>query len=171
MFRLAGLLGIVLSLGLLGILKAQQLKTRVTLLEDFLQAMLGLKGRISYFKEPLPLVFGKVNGKSGSKASELLSEAGKLIAGQEAEIAEIWSACIDDVYKGTPLTENDVKALKYAGSFIGQTDCDNHLFHFGYLEEKLAEQIEEGRSELREKGPMYRKIGFFLGAILAILFI
>ncbi|MFR2965467.1 MAG: hypothetical protein ACLTK0_03200, partial [Anaerovoracaceae bacterium] len=34
MLRLAGLLGIVLSLGLAGIFKAQQLKARVSLLED-----------------------------------------------------------------------------------------------------------------------------------------
>ena len=48
MLRLAGLLGIVIALGLLGIMKSQQLGARVKLLEDFLQMVLELKGQISY---------------------------------------------------------------------------------------------------------------------------
>ena len=59
MLRLAGLLGIVIALGLLGIMKSQQLGARVKLLEDFLQMVLELKGQISYFKEPLPAIFEK----------------------------------------------------------------------------------------------------------------
>ena len=36
MLKAAGLLGIVLSLGLFGILKSQELKQRIALLQDFL---------------------------------------------------------------------------------------------------------------------------------------
>ena len=70
-----------------------------------------------------------------------------------------------------PLQKEDFDTIKYLGTVIGQTDYDNHIFHFSYLEEKLANQIADGKNSLKTKGPMYRKIGFFLGAILAILLI
>lgn len=52
MLRLIGAGGLVLACGLMGIMKARQLKLRLSLLEDFLQMTLALKGQISYFKEP-----------------------------------------------------------------------------------------------------------------------
>ena len=73
--------------------------------------------------------------------------------------------------KGQPLTKADLELFDYLGTFIGQTDYDNHLFHFAYMEEKLNSQINDSKNDLKVKGPMYRKVGFFLGAILAILFI
>ena len=64
MLKFVGLIGIVLSLGLVGIMKYEQLKTRVNLLEDFLQMILELKGQIGYFKEPLPLIFARAEKKA-----------------------------------------------------------------------------------------------------------
>ena len=174
MLRLAGLLGIVLSLGLAGIFKAQQLKARVSLLEDFMQMVLELKGQISYFREPLPLIFSKVDKRTGSRACMLLGAVESRLGrqdGQDAGITEIWSFNVEEIYKNTPLTPDDLETLKYLGSFVGQTDYDNHIFHFSYLEEKLGRQIDEAKANLKLKGPMYRKIGFFLGATLAILLI
>ena len=171
MLRLAGLLGIVMALGLLGIMKSQQLGARVKLLEDFLQMVLELKGQISYFKEPLPAIFEKVKKKSDSKAFMLLNQSGEELRQKDAEIAQIWPKTVSENYKGQPLTKDDLKLFDYLGTFIGQTDYDNHLFHFSYMEEKLNSQINDSKNDLKVKGPMYRKIGFFLGAILAILFI
>lgn len=171
MLRLAGLIGLVVSLGLAGMFKAQQLNRRVSLLEDFMRMLLELKGQISYFKEPLPLIFGKVEKKDDSKAFELLGSVEADLGQKDAEIAQIWVQNVYEAYKDSPITAEDAEIFKYPGTFIGQTDYDNHLFHFSYLEEKLSGQIEESKKNLKLKGPMYRKIGFFLGAIIAILLI
>lgn len=171
MLRLIGLIGIVISMGLVGIMKGDQLKTRVKLLEDFLQMILELKGQISYFKEPLPVIFGKVDKKGDSKAFRLLSCVESELKEKDAEIGEIWPEKVKENYKGLPLTKDDLYTFNYLGTFIGQTDYDNHLFHFSYLEERLAGQIDDSKASLKTKAPMYRKIGFFIGAILAILFI
>ena len=39
------------------------------------------------------------------------------------------------------------------------------------LNNEYQKQIEDAREELRQKGPMYGRIGFFLGAMIAIIFI
>lgn len=171
MLKLTGLTGIVIAFGLSGILKAQQLKLRIILLEDFMQTTLELKGRISYFKEPLPSVFGKVDKRNASKASELLSAVEERISDTDGGIREIWEEEVNHIYRDAPLTPEDIEAIKYMGNFIGQTNYENHLFHFSYLEEKLACQISESKANFKIKGPMYRKIGFFIGAVFAILFI
>jgi len=62
-----------------------------------------------------------------------------------------------------------MEIMKYPGEFIGQTDFENHIYHFTYLEEKLKKQIIEAQESYKKKGPMYSKIGFFLGSIGAII--
>ena len=54
------------------------------------------------------------------------------------------------------------------GSFIGQTDYENQQMQFSFLETRLQEQLTEAREDCRQKGPMYRRIGFFGGAIAAL---
>ena len=169
MLRLIGVGGLVLACGLMGIMKARQLKLRLSLLEDFLQMTLALKGQISYFKEPLPEVFKKVDKRADSRACELLAGLGDVMEQKDAQIARFWPQKVAEIYKDMPLSAADREIFNYLGSFIGQTDYENHLMHFAYMEQRLAAQIEEARKELKSKAPMMRKLGFFLGAIPAVL--
>ena len=47
MLKFAGIVGLVAALGLIGILKAEELKSRVKDLEDFLRMCLFLKSKIN----------------------------------------------------------------------------------------------------------------------------
>lgn len=76
---------------------------------------------------------------------------------------------MEEIYKSEPVTADDMEIMKYPGEFIGQTDFENHIYHFTYLEEKLKKQIIEAQENYKKKGPMYSKIGFFLGSIGAII--
>ena len=88
---------------------------------------------------------------------------------KDAQIARFWPQKVAEIYKDMPLSAADREIFNYLGSFIGQTDYENHLMHFAYMEQRLAAQIEEARKELKSKAPMMRKLGFFLGAIPAVL--
>lgn len=129
-----------------------------------------LRGQINYFREPLPQIFGKAGKKADSEAFELLGDAELRLREKDGEIARIWPEETDRIYGRLQVTAEDIEIFKYPGSFIGQTDYDNHIAHFDYLEEKLREQIREADSDFKTKSPMYSKIGFALGAMLAILF-
>ena len=64
-----------------------------------------------------------------------------------------------------------MQIMSYLGDFLGQTDYENHLQHFSYIEKKLQDQIHQAKYSYRAKSPMYNKIGFFIGGIIGILLI
>lgn len=171
MLKVIGLMGIVISSGLIGIMKACMLKERVNLLEDFLQMIMDIKSQINYFREPLPHIFAKIPKKENSTAYCLLKEVETCLKEKTAEIPKIWPLKAQETYKNTPVTQDDMSVINYISTFLGQTDYENHIVHFDYLQRKLTVQIEEAQRISVTKGTMYRKIGFFIGAIIAILFI
>ena len=154
--KIIGIIGLITASGLAGIMKAYRLKRRIYLLED-------------YMKEPLPDIFRRVEKTDDSKAIYLLSDISSQISRKRLGIAEIWPQSVKQVYRDEPLSHDDLEIFKYPGRFLGQTDYENHLDSFAYLEEKLHMQMLQAAEEYRKKGPMYSKLGFFIGAAGAIL--
>lgn len=170
MFKFAGLMGMVLGAGLLGVMKSFELKERIRLLEDYLQMILDVKGYINYFREPLVQIYRSEGKKCCSEGFELFDKVRFDLTQKEAEIGQIWAHNVDLIYGSTCLTSEDVELLKYPGAFIGQTDYENQLARFDYLEKRLTEQIESARDNYAKTGPLYRKLGFFAGGLAAIFF-
>ena len=67
------------------------------------------------------------------------------------------------------LTAQDLQLVCYPGTFLGQTDCENQARQFQYLETRLQMQLQEAEEVYRTKGPLQRRIGFFTGALLAVV--
>lgn len=169
MIKLIGLLILVAAAGFGGILKAEELKERIRLLEDYLRMMLELKGKIHYFRQPLLQMFRQTADKGHSPAYLLLGRCQACLEETHGEIAPVWSENTRKIYRKTPLTPEDLEILTHPGTFLGQTDYENQQAQFAYVEQRLAEQIAEARGLYEKKGPMYRRIGFFGGAIVALV--
>ena len=167
--KIIGIIGLITASGLAGIMKAYRLKRRIYLLEDYMKMIMDLKSRINYMKEPLPDIFRRVEKTDDSKAIYLLSDISSQISKKNLGIAGIWPQSVKQVYRDEPLSHDDLEIFKYPGRFLGQTDYENHLDSFAYLEEKLHMQMLQAAEEYRKKGPMYSKLGFFIGAAGAIL--
>ncbi len=171
MLKLAGITGLTLSLGLVGILKAQKLKSRIEILEEFMKMCLLLKSKINYLREPLTYIFSAEALNDDNRAFRLLREAFVEAEEKDAEISQIWVYKADETYRSSELTQKDIESIKYLGIFLGQTDYENQLYQFEYLESMLKNQIDEADDEWKRKGPLYRKLGFFAGALLGIVLI
>lgn len=171
MFKLAGIPGLVLALGLWGILKAEQLKSRIKTLEEFMKMCLLLKSKINYLHEPLTYIFTQESGQGENRAFRLLYESFAEAGENGGQISQIWTKKADELYKSAGLTGTDMECVKYPGSFIGQTDYENQIYQFEYLERMLQNQINEATEEYKSKGPLYRKLGFFVGALIGIVLI
>lgn len=169
MIKLTGLMGLVLASGLLGIMKAEILRERIWLLEDFMKMVMELKSQMNYFKEPLPSIFLKTSQKASTPAFQLLGRCQADLMEKDAEMSEIWLRNIIEVYGKTPVTREDTERFITLGTFAGQTDCENQKMQFGWLLQGLEEQIEEARNTYRQKGSMYRRIGFFSGTLAALV--
>lgn len=169
MIRMAGLMGLILASGLVGIMKAEELRLRIRLLEDVQDLVLELKSQMSYFREPLPVIFRKLVQNSGSKAFELPSACVDAIDEKDAEIGEIWALKAREMYRTSPLTADDMEILCHMGTYLGQTDYEHHKLQFQYTEERLARQLADARHIYLQKGSMYQKTGFFIGIIVALV--
>ena len=163
--------GFVASCGFMGALKARELKERIALLEDFRRMIIFLKGRINYFREPLTSIAETESKNENSRAFTLLGETGAAFNEKNADMAQIWAQKAVKTYRNTPLTADDMELISYPGTFLGQTDWQNQQASFDYLEQRLSEQIGKARQTYTAKGPLYRKIGFFAGGLIAIIFL
>ena len=169
--KILGLIGLIISFGLIGIYKSLRLKNRIELLEDYYKMILNLKSQINYFKEPLPDMFNKISKTNDSKAINMLKAIVDDFEEKDANLSNLWAKNINTVYDKCPLTDKDKEVISYPGKFVGQTDFVNQMQHFEYTEKQLQFQIEDAIREYNCKSPMFSKIGFFLGAIVAIIFI
>ena len=165
------IVGFVAACGFMGNLKAGELKERIALLEDFRMMILYLKGKINYLREPLTNITEKNKKTDHSKAFSLLSETGAALGEKNDDIGRIWPQKATTIYKSTSLTAEDMEIIKYPGCFLGQTDWQNQQANFDYLEQRLCEQITQAGQIYTSKGPLYRKIGFFAGGLIAIVFL
>ena len=161
----------VAACGLLGSVKAWELKERIVLLEDFQKMILLLKGKMNYLREPITTMIDAEAKKDNSRAFNLLDEAGTALREKNDEMDRIWVQKASEIYKGAYLTEDDMELIIYPGKFLGQTDWENQQARFDFLEKRLQQQIDSARQDYRVKGPLYRKIGFFAGGLVSIIFI
>ena len=169
MIKLAALAGLVLSCGMLGLLKAETLKERIFLLEDFERMILDLRSQMNYFRNPLVEIFKNTEKKGHTAAFSLIGETVQALEEKEGEISQIWAQKVEKLYRATPLTAEDREVLASLGTFIGQSDCENQQIGFQWLENQLHRQMEEARNIYGQKGPMYRRIGFFAGILAGLV--
>ena len=127
--------------------------------------------QINYFREPLPLIFEKLKNSNNIRASLLLEDMVLEIRNKPCNISAIWALKAKERYRSEPLKNEDVELIIYVGNFIGQTDYDNQMNKFTYLEDKLKERISDAQNELSKKGPIYKKIGFIIGIMISIVFL
>lgn len=171
MFKLVGIIGLICSTGLIGIYKESLLKRRVDLLNDFYKLVIEIKAQINYFKEPLPELFNKLSNKNSFKADLLINDIRHEMFEKTLQIRGIWALKVKEIYRNEPLHKTDLDLISYLGEFIGQTDYENQIFQFEYLESKLTEQIEHATEELNKRGPLLKKTGFIIGIIISIVLI
>ena len=169
MFKIAGLAGLVISCGFIGVIKSWDLKERVNLLENFYKVILEMNSKINYFRKPLPEVLAECSQNDDIRVFNLLNVSLVDIEQKKGDIGLIWADNITEIYGDSPLTERDLDVMSYAGSFIGQTDCENQEKQFEYMKNQLEQQNDEAKQMNRTKGPMYQRIGFFCGAIAALV--
>ena len=169
MLKLFGLLCMIAGLGLSGILKAEELKSRIRLLEDAQYMLLNLKSQMSYFREPLQILMEKLAKTADSRAFLMLNECALELADKNGDIGQIWAENTVRSYRKTSLTQEDMDIIAQVGTYLGQTDFAGHQIQFECTEERLRQQIQQARETDRLKSPMYRKIGFIGGAAAALI--
>ncbi len=168
MFKLTGLFLLFTSSTLIGIYKASELTRRKKLLVEFHHMLQKLQTEISYFKEPLPIIFQKLLTNNNEPTNILLRQC---CMGHECcnqSFQEKWIESIKYAYQNEPLKQADLEIFTKCGSFIGQSDFNSQKGHFELISTQLERQVSDAEEAVRRKGGLYTKAGISFGTVLAI---
>lgn len=171
MVKLLGILLAFIASAAIGFLKASEVKKRKTLLMDFKEMILHISTEMSYFKEPLPQIFERLIGENDQETSILLRECLLRYQSENLNLSDIWRQAVEHVYKGEPVSREDLSVMKKCSEFLGQSDFKGQQDHFRLLGLQIDRQLAEAEEAIKTKGRMYGKMGVSVGLVIAIVLI
>lgn len=96
-----------------------------------------------------------------------LSVAGRIDQQEGEAFCEIWREEMESL-KGTPINEEDRKALKNLGDHLGYLDLTMQERNLLLYLEQLDEQIGYLRSHVKERTKLYTSLGIMGGLFLTV---
>lgn len=168
MFKSIAILLLFSSCSIFGFYQSGLLKRRRQLLVQFRDLLQRLRTEIGYFKDPLPLLFQKIQNDTNKSTDILLRQCLLAMETGTETIENIWQSAVKSAYHDEPLESTDFDILCKCGDFIGQSDYQSQQGHFELLMEELSRQIHDAEEASKVKGGLYSKAGLSIGAVLAI---
>ena len=168
MFKIFAILLGFTACTLIGCYQSAQLSRRRKLLTEYRDLLQRLETEMGYFKEPLPIIFQKLQQGGNNPAAILLRQCYLQTQKGIKPISQAWEEGITAAYAGEPLKREDFAVISKCGTFIGQGDYHSQKGHFSLLRQELERRIEDAEAACKSKGPLYRKAGISIGAVLAI---
>lgn len=156
----------------IGLSMGQDLKKRVTQLQE-LRRMTGmLQGEIQYAKSPLAEAFRHVAGRIREPFSDFLRHTAEDMEEFSGEsFSEIFSRNAEEDLKGSGLLREDMEQLRGFGEHLGYLDQEMQLRTINLYRTQLMETCETASEEFKNKEKVYRYLGVCMGLFLAILFV
>ena len=168
MYKWIAILLIFSCCSIIGLFQSGQLTRRKKLLLQYRDLLQKLDTEMGYFKEPLPLIFQRLQTADNEPADILLRQCLLQMRESSTSISELWSKAIESAYENEPLKTEDIAIFSKCGTFLGQSDFRSQKGHFTLLQGELEKQIREAEENIRTKGSLYSKAGFSIGAVIAI---
>lgn len=170
MFKALLCIIIILSSGMLGIIKSQSYNQRIKEL-SYLRSMIHqLNIEISYRKDPLITAFRRISEQNSNISSKLLNRAADHMSDYK-EFTQCWSDAVNEVCADTSLKKEDKAILEELGNQLGKNNIEGQTDMFRLIEEKLKYQINIAVKEKESKGKMFGGLGFSLGIVISVLLI
>lgn len=168
----AGIVMVIASSGVWGLLGARKLKERVEELKNLRLALNFLEKEITYMHTPLSSALRKTAYFCEPPLScFFLACLEKLDKKAGVTAAEAWMSGLKELRKISNLKEEDIELLKTASMQIGMSDTYEQRKFFSLLQEELKIMEEKAVKEAERSGKLWSYGGFIFGALLVLLFI
>ncbi|MGI6097028.1 MAG: stage III sporulation protein SpoIIIAB [Dethiobacteria bacterium] len=172
MINLLGAGLIVLSLSLMGDLKARSFLARVRHLQQFQQGLRLLVTEVSYTATLLPYALLSIGKRLDAPVGELFSRAGNLLLKKkDLSAKEAWTKMLEDNRYMIELNERDLAIIRQLGNTLGNFDTEGQIKQIELTLKQLEYAISEAEDKRRENERMWRYLGFLGGLVLVILFL
>lgn len=170
MYKAVLCLIIILSSGFLGLYKASLLSQRVKELQELREILMMLHTEISYMKDPLPVIFRRLGEGRCTLPAQILHNCSVLM-NESKDMQYCWSASVELFAKTSCLTSEDIDVIYNLGLQLGRSSVQGQLDLLAMTGTKLKMQLKDADENKRTKGKMYAGMGFFIGIIIAVIFI
>ena len=82
-----------------------------------------------------------------------------------------WESVSSELSKSFNLNRGDYNNLIEFGRLLGSTDVEGQLSHINMYKGIFTTERDEFQKDCKTKSKLYRVLGFFVGAVLALLII
>lgn len=153
---------VMLSCTAAGFLFALRLGRRRDFLRAFKSFLSALETNIRYRGDDIITL---IRASAANLVPEFLS------VGSSRDFADYWNSAIQRLPKSCAITDGDLCLLKDFGRLLGTTDTQGQLNHIALYREQFDIQLKKAGEEYGQKAKLYRILGFFAGAVAALLII
>ncbi|MBO8159209.1 hypothetical protein [Thermosyntropha sp.] len=168
----AGVILVILSSGIWGLMGARNLQLRVEQLKDLRMALNFLEKEIAYMHTPLSSALRKTGYFCASPIRWLFLESAERLERKEGRTAyEAWLSGVYKLERASSLKTEDIELLKTGAMQIGISDVYEQRKFFSMLQEELKIMEEKAEKEAESGVKLWSYGGFILGAVIVLLFI
>ena len=161
LIKLIGALLLLLSATVCGFYLSNRLRLRRDFLLAFLEFLTNLETNIRYTSSDIITL---VKRSSPNYLSDIFYT-------ESHTFIEYWSESIGKIPKSYGLKTDDYSLLGEFGKLLGTTDIEGQLNHIELYKNLFNNALYNSEKEYKNKGKLYRLLGFFCGAVLSIMFI
>ena len=159
--KLIGALFLLLSATVCGFYLSNRLRLRRDFLLAFSAFLTNLETNIRYTPDDIITLVKR-------STPNYLTD---IFCAESHAFTEYWTEFVGNIPKSYGLKTDDYSLLSEFGKFLGTTDVEGQLNHIELYRKLLDNLIDNSNIEYKNKGKLYRLLGFFCGAMLAIMFI
>lgn len=171
-FKLIGILMILLAAGGCGLTYSRRLRLRLEELRQLQQLMMLLYGEIQYQCTTLPEAFEVCGRQVESTCGAWMCETGERLNAMEGMgFREIWEEQLEKLQNRTVLGKGCMDDLRRLGNQMSFPDRDTQLGALALYSQRLREQEERFSRELPAKMKLGAMLGVLAGMFLVILLI
>lgn len=162
MFKICGIVLIIIFSFLVGYYFSLRLKNRLEFLSGFREFMTALETNIRYNSGDIFTVIKKSLPK---KTAEYFK------SDNFNSLSEYWESCVTNISNSTALKREDLSLLREFGRMLGTTDIEGQLNHIELYKELINSNINNSIEELKKKGKLFKLLGLFAGIAAALMII
>lgn len=156
----------------IGFLKADELKTRVEILQELQRMILFLQGELRFHRASLSEAFENVAGRVTEPFSLFLKETARRMEEREpGGFEEIWKETTKKLLKNDGFQKEDQEIMDILKNSLGYLDLTMQTETLNLAMLQTKEAVQNARELQDSKGKLYRTMGVTVGALLTLLMI
>ena len=163
---MAGILLIVLSCSMIGMLLASNLSARLRRLESCLSLLSEISGRLEYLQ---PTMYSLITSLAGQERFEQLVFLRQCAQSMQAgrPFSSSWASALDEC--SHQLGREEAAILASLGDILGRSDLESQLSALALAKQQLEQRVDTAREKVLTQSKLYRSMGVLGGAAAAII--